>query len=194
MSAIFLRPTHMHDLPAIEDVIARARQALKNSGNPQWQDGQPTTATIINDITHHLSWALIVDGQLAGVASLQPSPEESFENISQGEWANSTDPYLVIHRLAIGDQYRGHQLSSFLLSNLVTVGQIKGVSNFRLGTHQKNAAMQAAAKKFGFKYRGRVKVHDGCDPNRYAFELNLDPHKFPMKTGVKNNFMGPLVK
>ena len=44
MSAIFLRPTHMHDLPAIEEVIAGARQALKNSGNPQWQDGQPTTA------------------------------------------------------------------------------------------------------------------------------------------------------
>lgn len=194
MSEIFLRRTYMHDLPAIVNIIDEARQALKRTGNPQWQDGQPTRATIVNDITHHLSWVLVVDGQIAGVATLQPSPEASYEKIITGHWVNRTDPYLVIHRVALGDRFRGQGLSTFLLSNLITVGLIKGVRNFRLGTHRTNKAMQGAAQSAGFQRRGMVRVIDYVDPSRLAFELNLANPQLPTQSGVTNDFMKPLIK
>ena len=49
----------MHDLPAINKIIAEAKQALKDAGNPQWQDGHPFQKTMENDIKAGYNWVLI---------------------------------------------------------------------------------------------------------------------------------------
>lgn len=183
----------MHDLPAIKQTIEDGRQALKAAGSPQWQDGHPTVGTIINDITHHQSWALIINDQLVGVATLQPGPEEDYHNLAGGAWYNDNDHYLTIHRVAINHQCRGQHLSSFLFSNLLTIGQEKGYTDFRIDTHSKNKVMQELIKKFGFRYRGTVEVADRLDPQRLAFELNLPTNGLPVEYHVDNNFMKPLV-
>ena len=183
----------MHDLPAINKIIAEAKQALKDAGSPQWQDGHPSRGMIVNDITHHQSWALVLDNQVVGVATLQPGPEKSYQELAGGSWHNDNDHYLTIHRVAIGNQFRGKHLSDFLFSNLLTVGQEKGFSDFRLDTHQKNLAMQKIAKKFNFQYRGTVEVDDRVDPHRLAYELNLPTNSLPVEYHVDNNFMKPLI-
>ncbi|MGM9891817.1 GNAT family N-acetyltransferase [Limosilactobacillus sp.] len=193
MNSIYLRRTYMHDLPTIKQVIEDGRQALKAAGSPQWQDGHPTVDTIINDITHHQSWALVVNDQIVGVATLKPGPEEDYQKITGGSWHNNDDNYLTIHRVAINSHYRGQHLSSFLFSNLLTIGQEKGYANFRIDTHPQNKVMQGIAKKFGFQYRGMVKVDDQLDPNRLAFELNLPANSLPVEYRVDNDFMKPLV-
>lgn len=192
MSSIYLRRTYMHDLPAISKVIAEAKALLKEAGSPQWQDGHPTRENLINDITHHQSWALIVNDQVAGVATLVPGPEKSYQKITGGAWHNDNDHYLTIHRVAISNAFRGHHLSSFLFSNLLTIGLERGYSDFRIDTHRKNQAMQKIAQNFGFKYRGIIQVDDKLDPERLAFELNLPTNKLPEGSHVDNNFMKPL--
>ena len=97
----------MRDLPAINRIIEDAKNALKTAGSPQWQDGHPDRRTIINDITHHLSWALVVDEQVVGVATLVPGPEKSYQQLQGGAWSDDDTPYLTIHRVAIGNQVRG---------------------------------------------------------------------------------------
>lgn len=130
MSTIYLRRTYMRDLPAINRIIEDAKNALKTAGSPQWQDGHPDRRTIINDITHHLSWALVVDEQVVGVATMVPGPEESYQQLQGGAWSDDDNPYLTIHRVAIGNQARGQHLSTFLFSNLLTIGQERGYTNF----------------------------------------------------------------
>lgn len=183
----------MHDLPAISKIITEAKKALKDAGSPQWQDGHPTQETIINDITHHQSWALIVDNQVVGVATLQPGPEESYQKITGGSWCSNDNHYLTIHRVAINNDYRGHHLSAFLFSNLLTIGQERGYSDFRIDTHRQNKVMQKIIKDFGFQYCGIVQVADKLDPERLAFELNLPANKLPVEYHVDNNFMKPLL-
>lgn len=193
MSTIYLRRTYMRDLPAINRIIEDAKNALKTAGSPQWQDGHPDRRTIINDITHHLSWALVVDEQVVGVATLVPGPEKSYQQLQGGAWSDDDNPYLTIHRVTIGNQARGQHLSTFLFSNLLTIGQERGYTNFRLDTHRLNKAMQAIAQKFSFQYRGTVNVTDQIDPERLAYELNLPTNELPVEYHVNNDFMRPMI-
>lgn len=193
MGTIYLRRTYMRDLPAINRIIKDAKDALKAAGSPQWQDGHPDQRTIINDITHHLSWALVVDEEVVGVATLLPGPERSYQDLQGGTWNDDDNPYLTIHRVAINSQYQGQHLSTFLFSNLLTIGQEHGYTNFRIDTHRLNKAMQAVAQKFGFQYRGTVQVDDQIDPARLAYELNLPTNSLPVEYHVNNDFMRPMV-
>lgn len=193
MSTIYLRRTYMRDLPAINRIIKNAKSALKAAGSPQWQDGHPNQRTIINDITHHFSWALVVNEKVVGVATLLPGPEKDYQNLHGGSWNDDDNPYLAIHRVAIDGQLRGHHLSSFLFSNLLTIGQERGYTNFRLDTHRLNKVMQAIAKKFDFQYRGTVNVADQLDPERLAYELNLPTNSLPVEYHINNDFMRPMI-
>lgn len=173
MNAIYLRRSTMAELPVIEEIIEDGRQALKTAGSTQWQDGNPTKETLVDDIKQRHSWVLLVNGQVAGVATLLPGPEDDYRTITGGHWSNDGDDYVTIHRVAISSHFRGQHLSSYLFSDLLTVGQALGYTNFRIDTHAQNQVMQHLIKKFGFLYRGTVTVDDQLDPRRVAFELNI---------------------
>ncbi|MCI1974742.1 MAG: GNAT family N-acetyltransferase [Limosilactobacillus sp.] len=192
MSTIYLRRAKLTDLDAIMKIIEEAREMLKENGNPQWQDGHPDRNAITQDISQEISWALMVNNQIAGFAALQLSPEPSYKTIYNGQWSHPDAPYATIHRVAISSHYRGQGLAKFLFSNLITVGQLQGQTNFRLDTHKKNKPMQSLAKKFGFVRCGEVKVDDKNDPNRIAFELNLQ-HGYKVNR-ITNDFMKGLLK
>ena len=163
---------------------------MKN-GSPQWQNGYPNQETLTQDIAMQTNWVLINDNKVAATATLQHTPEPTYRNITQGQWQQPDEPYATIHRVAISSNYRGQGLSKLLFSNLLTVGQMQGIKNFRVDTHRSNKAMQHIAENFNFKKRGIIKVNDQNDPERLAYELNLGSHH--KLTRINNNFMQPLI-
>lgn len=190
MSEIYLRQAQFADRQAIMDIINQAKKAMKAAGSPQWQDGHPNEEMITQDIEKKEGWVLIIGGQVAGYSALIFAPEPTYKVIKEGQWA-SDQPYATIHRVSISDRFRGRHLSKFLFSNLITVGLVHGVANFRLDTHRVNKPMQGLAKSFNFKQRGIITVEDKIDPVRLAFELNLgNNHKVHR---VNNDFMAPLL-
>ncbi len=184
MAEIYLRRAQLQDLPAIMKIIDDAKELLKKNGSPQWQNGYPNQETLTQDIAMQTNWVLINDNKVAATATLQLTPEPTYRNITQGQWQQPDEPYATIHRVAISSNYRGQGLSKLLFSNLLTVGQMQGIKNFRVDTHRSNKAMQHIAENFNFKKRGIIKVNDQNDPERLAYELNLGSH---------NNFMQPLI-
>lgn len=191
MAEIYLRRAQLQDLPAIMKIIDDAKELLKKNGSPQWQNGYPNQETFTQDIAMQTNWILINDNKVAATATLQLTPEPTYRNITQGQWQQSDEPYATIHRVAISSNYRGQGLSKLLFSNLLTVGQMQGIKNFRVDTHRSNKAMQHIAENFNFKKRGIIKVNDQNDPERLAYELNLGSHH--KLTRINNNFMQPLI-
>lgn len=172
MAQISIRRATTADLDRIMEIVDQAKALLKADSSPQWQDGHPTRQMYADDIKAHTNWVLTVGNQIAGTATLQVTPEPSYENI-EGAWQRPDEKYATIHRIAISADFRGQHLSNYFVSNLITVGRLQGMDNFRLDTHPVNKRVQAIAKRFGFVKRGNIKVVDKNDPNRYAFELNL---------------------
>lgn len=191
MAEIYLRRAQLQDLPAIMKIIDDAKELLKKNGSPQWQNGYPNQETLTQDIAMQTNWVLINDNKVVATATLQLTPEPTYRNITQGQWQQPDEPYATIHRVAISSNYRGQGLSKLLFSNLLTVGQMQGIKNFRVDTHRSNKAMQHIAENFNFKKRGIIKVNDQNDPERLAYELNLGSHH--KLTRINNNFMQPLI-
>ena len=200
MAEIYLRRAQLQDLTAIMKIIDDAKEkydfeyAEENrsfNGSPQWQNGYPDQETFTQDIVMQTNWILINDNKVVATATLQLTPEPTYRNITQGQWQQPDEPYATIHRVAISSNYRGQGLSKLLFSNLLTVGQMQGIKNFRVDTHRSNKAMQHIAENFNFKKRGIIKVNDQNDPERLAYELNLGSHH--KLTRINNNFMQPLI-
>ena len=191
MAEIYLRRAQLQDLTAIMKIIDDAKELLKKNGSPQWQNGYPDQETFTQDIVMQTNWILINDNKVVATTTLQLTPEPTYRNITQGQWQQPDEPYATIHRVAISSNYRGQGLSKLLFSNLLTVGQMQGIKNFRVDTHRSNKAMQHIAENFNFKKRGIIKVNDQNDPERLAYELNLGSHH--KLTRINNNFMQPLI-
>ena len=191
MAEIYLRRAQLQDLTAIMKIIDDAKELLKKNGSPQWQNGYPDQETFTQDIVMQTNWILINDNKVVATATLQLTPEPTYRNITQGQWQQPDEPYATIHRVAISSNYRGQGLSKLLFSNLLTVGQMQVIKNFRVDTHRSNKAMQHIAENFNFKKRGIIKVNDQNDPERLAYELNLGSHH--KLTRINNNFMQPLI-
>ena len=191
MAEIYLRRAQLQDLPAIMKIIDDAKELLKKNGSPQWQNGYPNQENFTQDIAMQTNWILINDNKVVATATLQLTPEPTYRNITQGQWQQPDEPYATIHRVAISSNYRGQGLSKLLFSNLLTVGQMQGIKNFRVDTHRSNKAMQHIAENFNFKKRGIITVNDQNDPERLAYELNLGSHH--KLTRINNNFMQPLI-
>lgn len=191
MAEIYLRRAQTQDLATIMKIIDDAKELLKKNGSPQWQNGYPNQENFTQDIAMQTNWILINDNKVVATATLQLTPEPTYHNITQGQWQQPNEPYATIHRVAISSNYRGQGLSKLLFSNLLTVGQMQGIKNFRIDTHRSNKAMQHIAENFNFKKRGIIKVNDQNDPERLAYELNLGSHH--KLTRINNNFMQPLI-
>lgn len=173
MAEIYLRKSTPTDLDAIMEIVAEAKALLKKDGSPQWQDGHPNRELFAEDIKQGLNWVLVVGSEVAGTATLTTEPETDYETIQEGQWVGDNH-YATIHRVAIASKFRGMHLSKMIFSNLLTAGRLMNFKDFRIDTHPVNLRMQKLATDFGFEKRGVVQVIDKIDPNRVAFELNMD--------------------
>lgn len=174
MSTIYVRKATKKDVHAMMLIINQAKQLLKADGSQQWQNGSPNELKILDDIEQGYAYLLIVDDQIAGTAALLTDPDPHYETIIDGSWKNNDAPYATIHRIAISDQFRGRNLASYFMSNLLSLGYYQGFRNFRIDTHEKNVRTQGLIKKYGFEYRGRIFVDPSPHGERKAYELHLD--------------------
>lgn len=174
MGTIFVRKATEQDLADVMMIINQAKALLKADGSKQWQNGNPSEETILQDIIKGYGQLLIVDGKIAGTSALLTDPDPNYEIIHDGSWNNDLDPYATIHRLAISDKYRGMRLANYFISSLLTLAYRQGFRNFRIDTHEKNMRTQALVEKFGFEYRGIIYVDPSPEGARKAYELYLE--------------------
>lgn len=147
------------DLPFIMNLIQQARQLLYANHIPQWQDGYPDEACILDDIKEGISYILEdkehtqFNHGIIATAVVTFQPEECYDHLTEGEWLNN-QPYGAIHRVAVDGHIRGKGIAGQLFAAAGALCLGNGVKNIRVDTHRQNTAMQNALTKFGFIYCG----------------------------------------
>lgn len=170
----YVRQATLGDLSEISAIFEDAKKVLSNDGSSQWQNGSPSIENFKKDIEDGCCYVLIVDEEVAGMASLIEGPDKNYQRIDSGEWKNKSDDYIAIHRVAISSKYQGMHLNDTLFACLLTVIETKGFKHVRIDTHPKNHRLQHIADKFGFEYRGIIYIEDETvEPERKAYELEL---------------------
>ena len=89
-------------------------------------------------------------------------------NYIEGKWLQD-GKYLVVHRIAIRDNYKGQGLAKIILDE--TLKLFPNISSIRMDTHDDNLSMQRFLTKYGFNYCGTIYLEN--KEKRRAYEKLL---------------------
>lgn len=165
---MFFRKGTMLDVGAVTEIYDTAREIMKKSNIPQWQDGIPGRETFISDVQSGCAYVLEENGEVIGTVQIIDY-EPYYALISNGSW--TVDNALVAHRVAVSDKCRKQGVGSMLISEAEKIALQKGKKALRLDTHEKNYRMRGMLEKNGFKAVGTVFMPDGSP--RVAYEKLL---------------------
>jgi len=158
------------DVNNIINIIQQAQAYFKEHGINQWQDNYPNVETISNDIAHKNSYVLLKDNNIVATAAVSFDKEKTYDSIYDGEWISNNE-YVVIHRIAVDNNYKGLGVSSQIIKNVEQLCLNKGVNSIKIDTHEENISMQKLLKKNKFQFCGIIYLEDKS--KRIAFEKTL---------------------
>lgn len=166
------RPAREDDLDAMEAILAQAKADLIPIG--QWNEFYPAREDFVADMVRGECHVLTCGGQVGGFFTLTAQPEPIYDAITDGKWS-SDQPYSVIHRCAVAEQWRGSGLAGEMAAAWEKLARGMGLGWLRVDTHRKNKPMLGLLRKSGFQYRGNVLVDvpPPHDPRRVAYEKRL---------------------
>ncbi|WP_338627293.1 GNAT family N-acetyltransferase [Clostridium baratii] len=162
-----LRKSVNEDINNIMQIIDKAKEALKEQGIDQWQNGYPNADVIRNDILNNDSYVFIKNNEIVATSAVSFDGEKTYDKIYDGNWI-SNDEFAVIHRIAISNKYKGTGIASKIIKMIEAICLDKDVHSIKVDTHEFNIPMQKLLKKNDFKYCGVIFLEDKS--KRVAFE------------------------
>ncbi|MDD3410798.1 MAG: GNAT family N-acetyltransferase [Eubacteriales bacterium] len=135
-------------------LIDEAKAHLKELGVNQWQTGYPDRTCIRQDIERSRGYFLTDGSAPLAYLCIDFDGEPAYDHL-QGEWERQP-PYAVVHRLAVGEAYRGRGLASEAFRLTEALCRARGVRSIRVDTDEDNAAMKHILTRNGFAFRGTI--------------------------------------
>lgn len=150
-----IRKAEIKDLPKLNELYEKARQYMRESGNPdQWGTNYPEEALLINDIKK----GILYTDEEVNFAFVLMGEEEAYKTLYGGKWLNDK-PYLTLHRVAGNGRVKG--VFSKIFEFAVDKMKEAGLSDIRIDTYEKNLTMQNAITRQGFVRCGLVRLREG---------------------------------
>lgn len=158
------RPSTISDIPRMQEIFARARRFMAETGNPnQWINGYPSDDFLRQDIQSGDSYVCIEGNHIVATFVLRGGIDPTYDVIYDGAWLDDT-PYATIHRIASSGEVKGifRQVLQYALQHYRSI---------RIDTHRDNLVMQHAVLQAGFQYCGIIHCWNGDE--RLAYQLNV---------------------
>lgn len=135
-------------------LINQAKAFLKSKGVDQWQDGYPEEQDIAGDIAAEKGYVLTDGDDMIAYCCIDFSGEPAYDGL-KGQWL-ADGPYVVIHRMAVSDAYKGQGLAKRLFMEAETMAKARDVHSVRVDTDEDNAIMRDIIAAMGFTYCGTI--------------------------------------
>ncbi len=156
-----IRHATTSDVESIMQVLAQAKQVMRDSGNlNQWINGYPTSQAVMLDIEHNAAIVIEDDGNIVAYFAFMPSPEPTYAKIYNGKWLDNDRPYHVVHRM--GAVPTAHGIFNFAMDYCFS-----NDPNIRIDTHRDNKIMQHLLERYGFGYCGIIYLENGDERLAY---------------------------
>lgn len=179
-----IRKAAEKDFPQMLPIYERARQFMRETGNPnQWKDCDPKPEVILEGIREEKMYLVmesaldlgtnsesdvVTDAKILGAFYFALEEELTYRGIYDGKWMNE-EPYGVIHRVASAGSGKGFAGACFAWCEKQCLAA--SCRNLRIDTHEDNKVMQHVLEKNGFTYCGKIHLKDGAE--RLAYQKVL---------------------
>lgn len=164
------RQAKISDLDQIVEIIELSKKYLKETKVDQWQNGYPAKEDLRRDIESGNSYVLTNKNEIVATTVISLDGESTYNSIFNGEWITNTE-YIVMHRVAVHDKYKGKGIFKELIKEAESLALNKGIFSIKIDTHRDNISMQRAVVKNNFKRCGIIYLEEGSE--RIAFEKVL---------------------
>ena len=168
-----IRKIRLDEIEEVMEIIKDAKELLRQTSS-QWQDGYPNRGIMIEDINNERLYGEYIDSMLVGIAALVKGINIDYDYI-EGKWLldhSSND--LVIHRLAVRNNYHHLKIADSLFDFAYKYAQDNNIKSIKIDTHEKNKPMQVVCLRNGYKECGIIYVkREKKDPKRIAYEKEV---------------------
>ena len=150
------------------------RAFLKEQAINQWQYGEPSRETIINDINEGISYVFEKSGEIV-VTAMLTTFDGDYENYPT-LWSENSS-YLAIHRLATAKQFWNQGIMREFMEAIHFFAKSQNIKFLRIDTHFDNKIMKKFLSNLGFEKRGIIKLSIKNildDKERIAYELKIE--------------------
>ena len=161
------RQANISDLDQIVEIIELSKKYFKETKIDQWQDGYPAKEDLRRDIESGNSYVLTNKDEIVATTVISLDGESTYNSIFNGEWITNEE-YIVMHRVAVHDRYKGKGIFKELIKEAENLALNKGIFSIKIDTHRDNISMQKAVLKNDFKKCGIIYLED--ESERIAFE------------------------
>jgi len=163
-----LRKAQIPEAEIIWQILQQAIERRRKDGSNQWQDGYPNLEVVKTDISLGKGYVLEIDNAIAAYAALVFNDEPAYKEII-GDWLTNDD-FLVIHRVAVSDDFLGKGIAVLLFQKLEEFAKENQVFSIKVDTNFDNLAMLHILEKLDYQYCGEVYFRGSA---RKAFEKVL---------------------
>ena len=163
-----LRKAQIPEAEIIWQILQQAIERRRKDGSNQWQDGYPNLEVVKTDISLGKGYVLEIDNAIAAYAALVFNDEPAYNEII-GDWL-TIDDFLVIHRVAVSDDFLGKGIAVLLFQKLEDFAKEHQVFSIKVDTNFDNLAMLHILEKLDYQYCGEVYFRGSA---RKAFEKVL---------------------
>ena len=157
------------DITNIWGILQQAILRRKQDGSQQWQDGYPNPEVIKNDIEKGAGYILANGETIIGYSAIFINDEPAYADI-KGKWL-SNDDFVVVHRIAISQDYLGRGLSAVIMKHIELFALNHNIKSIKVDTNFDNPAMMRVFEKLGYIYCGEVYFRGSA---RKAYEKILE--------------------
>ncbi|MFD1420294.1 GNAT family N-acetyltransferase [Lactiplantibacillus songbeiensis] len=155
---MYFKKATLDDIDTIIDILSDGRNQLAEAGVNQWQGDYPSRNQITEDIMGGSAYLFNEDDHATvGAVAVVPSPDTTYDT-AKATWLNTTEPYRVIHRVAIHSSKAGHGYATQLFEKMIDhiIRRHPEIKSIRIDTHADNLPMQHLIAKMGFERVGEM--------------------------------------
>ena len=158
-----IRHSTLADLPRMQEIYARARAYMAETGNPnQWgPTNWPPEPLLRRDIAEGNSYVCEKDGRIVGTFFYAVMDDPTYRTIVDGAWLDDSH-YGVVHRLAASGSEKG-------VGAACLDWAMEQCGHLRVDTHGDNVVVQNLVTRLGFTHCGTIYVEEDDYP-RLAYE------------------------
>ena len=135
----------------------------------QWDATYPNIQIIKNDISNQSYYIFLFKTEIIGGINIDQIQDSSYENI---KWEDKTDSFLVVHRLAVKQEYWNKGIGKKLMIYAEEKAIAEKLKSIRLDTYSGNPKALEFYRRIGYSELGTIDLKP--NKNKYhCFEKLL---------------------
>ena len=153
----------------LDDIMLMYKSCVKGmlaNDIDQWDDTYPDIETISQDLEKQSYYVAEIEGKIIGGINIDQNQDKTYLEI---DWEDKSDSFLVVHRLAIKEEFWDKKIGKKLMIFAENMVIEKGLKSIRLDTYSGNPKAMEFYRRLGYTELGTIRLK----PNKneyYCFE------------------------